>query len=228
MSMNHSSLILCALVALCAVQADAGEPGGEAKTPREFKPIVEDPKLPRVLLIGDSISIAYTEPVRKLLDGKANVARIPTNGATTEVGMENIDKWLGAKPWDVIHFNWGLHDIKINKDGKTHQVEPEKYEANLRALVKKMKEKSKKLIWCSTTPVPEGKVSPQRIPKDVEAYNAIAKKVMDENQVPIDDLYAAALPKLAEIQQPVNVHFKPAGSQLLAEQVAAKILEALK
>ena len=60
------------------------------------------------------------------------------------------------------------------------------------------------------------------------AYNAVAKKIMDENGIAIDDLYAFALPRLKEIQQPVNVHFTPAGSKLLAGQVAASILKALE
>src|SRR5689334_22631584 len=42
-----------------------------------FEPVKDDPKLPRVLLIGDSISINYTLPTRKLLAGKANVHRNP-------------------------------------------------------------------------------------------------------------------------------------------------------
>ena len=36
---------------------------------------VDDPTLPRVLIIGDSISIGYTPRVRRLLEGKANVHR---------------------------------------------------------------------------------------------------------------------------------------------------------
>jgi acyl-CoA thioesterase-1 len=51
---------------------------------------------------------------------------------------------------------------------------------------------------------------------------------MDENGVAIDDLYAFALPRLKEIQQPVNVHFTPAGSKLLAGQVAESILKVLE
>ena len=27
-------------------------------------------------------------------------------------GLTGIDEWLGDDPWDVIHFNWGLHDLK--------------------------------------------------------------------------------------------------------------------
>ena len=46
------------------------------------------PGLPRVLLIGDSISIGYTVPTRKLLQGKANVHRIPENGGATTTGLQ--------------------------------------------------------------------------------------------------------------------------------------------
>ena len=64
---------------------------------------------------------------------------------------------------------------------------------------------------------------PTRVPSDVPLYNEIALKVMRENGVQVDDLYAFALPRMKSIQQPVNVHFTPAGSNLLAEQVAKSI-----
>ena len=65
-------------------------------------PITDEPGLPRVLLIGDSISMGYTLPVRKLLDGTANVHRIPQNGGATEVGLEKMSSWLGDGKWDVL------------------------------------------------------------------------------------------------------------------------------
>ena len=55
----------------------------------------------------------------------------------------------------------------------------------------------------------------------------IARRVMQKHGIAIDDLYAFALPKLAELQLPANVHFKPEGSKQLADQVAASILKAL-
>jgi lysophospholipase L1-like esterase len=188
-------------------------------------PVVDDPTLPRVLLIGDSISIGYTGPVRKLLQGKANLHRIPGNGGPTTNGLANLTQWLGAGKWDVIHFNWGLHDLKFMPDGK-RQVAPEDYERNLRELVRKLKATGAKLIWASTTPVPEG-VSPPRLPADVLDYNRIAQKIMTENQIAVDDLYTFALPQLAAIQLRANVHFTAAGSAVLAEQVAASITAAL-
>jgi len=194
--------------------------------PDPFAPITDDPKLPRVLLIGDSISIGYTLPARKLLEGKANVHRIPTNGGPTTNGLKNLDSWLGNGKWDVIHFNWGLHDLRMDADGK-HQVPLDEYEKNLRELVKRLKTTKAKLIWCSTTPVPDAKVSPPRKNADVVAYNAVAKKIMDAEGVAINDLYAFAAPRLERIQQKANVHFTPEGSEALAEEVARRIAETL-
>ena len=81
------------------------------------------------------------EVVTSLLKGKANVFRpmrgqSPDNCGDTSIGLERIDPWLGERKWAVIHFNWGLHDIKV-MDGK-HQVGIEDYEKNLRALVAKI------------------------------------------------------------------------------------------
>jgi acyl-CoA thioesterase-1 len=196
------------------------------KTEPAFEPVVDDPKLPRVLLIGDSISIGYTPAVRKLLKGKANVHRIPENGGPSDNGVKKIKKWLGDSRWDVIHFNWGLHDLKLGT-GK-HQVPIDEYEKNLISLVTTMKATKAKLIWATTTPVPEGKTNPPRKNEDVIAYNKVARKIMDDNGVAIDDLYAFALPQLDKIQLPANVHFTGKGSEALATRVAASIEAALK
>jgi acyl-CoA thioesterase-1 len=190
-------------------------------------PIVDDPKLPRVLLIGDSISIGYTLPVRKLLAGMANVHRIPVNGGPTTNGLAHLDDWLGSDHWHVIHFNWGLHDLKLMTSGQ-HQVELAQYEKNLRELVTRLKATRAKLIWVTTTPVPEGKLNPPRNSKDVPLYNEAALRVMKESGVLVNDLYAFALPRLRDIQLPANVHFTPAGSAQLAEPVADSIVTALK
>jgi lysophospholipase L1-like esterase len=217
-------LVALVIIAICSTAAAAQQP--KKKVDPAFAPVVDDPKLPRVLLIGDSISIGYTPETRKLLAGVANVHRVPQNGGPTDTGVANIDKWLGSGKWDVIHFNWGLHDIKL--DTGMHQVPIDQYEKNLRVLVKRMKATGAKLIWASTTPVPEGKLSPKRDNQDVVAYNAVAKKIMQDEKIAINDLYAFALPRLKDIQRPVNVHFTDSGSAALAEQVAQAIRQALK
>jgi len=135
--------LLALLVALDASAATA--PAKKVAPNPSLAPIQDVAGLPRVLLIGDSISMGYTLPVRKILEGKANVHRIPNNGGPTKYGIANIDRWLGTGKWDVIHFNWGIHDLKFMLDGK-RQVEPADYEKNLRELVAKMKTTGAKLI----------------------------------------------------------------------------------
>ncbi len=226
-------LLLGALLVATRMTAFAQSGASPAKNPPPtlanepaFAPVTDDPKLPRVLLIGDSISIGYTLPVRELLAGKANVHRPPENGGPTTNGLARLASWLGTGKWDVIHFNWGLHDLKIMADGQ-RQVSPEAYEENLRVLVRRLQATGAKLIWASTTPVPDGKLSPVRHNADVLVYNAIAGRIMGEHRIAVDDLYNFAQPRLAKIQRPTNVHFTAEGSAALARPVAASIEAAL-
>jgi len=185
-------------------------------------PITDEPGLPRVLLIGDSISMGYTLPVRAMLKGKANVHRIPTNGGPTTNGLRNLKAWLGTGKWDVVHFNFGIHDAKFMEPGR-QQVPPEAYEKNLRELVAQIKATGAKLIWATVTPIPDGELTPPRTFDKVPTYNVIARRVMEENGVVINDLNAAITPHLAKLQNPRDVHFNAAGSEFLAKEVAAKI-----
>ena len=202
---------------------------------------VEDVEgLPRVLLIGDSISIGYTVGVRNLLKGKANVHRPLTNCGPTTKGLAQIEAWLKTvgegKKWDVIHFNWGLHDLKyMGKDGSNladpnskeshRQVPPAEYEQNLRKLVERLEKTGAKLIWRNTTPVPKG--AKGRVVGDSAKYNKIAAKIMAEKNIPTDDQYSFCMERLDKIQKPANVHFTPEGSKALAEQAVKAIEKAL-
>jgi len=215
--MKLPAMLLCLLGATAFAQAQI-EP--------VYAPVAEQSGLPRVLIIGDSISVGYTLPVRKLLASEANVQRIPMNGGTSGNGVFQMEAWLGKQKWDVIHFNFGLHDLKRMSDGEP-QVPLALYERYLRLFVARLKLTGAKLIFATTTPVPDGPVNPPRKPEDVAAYNAAALRVMNESGIAIDDLYAFALPRLKEIQRPVNVHFTDAGSEALARQVAASIRKAL-
>lgn len=218
--------IVCVFIVPSAALAQKKKKRKRKRRPNSaFAKVQDDPTLPRVLLIGDSISIGYTVATRQLLKGKANLHRIPTNGGPTTRGVDQIDKWLGDKKWDVIHFNWGLHDLKFI--GEKRQVPPAEYEKNLKALVARLKKTKAKLIWCSTTPVPAG-VKPKRIVEDVSRYNAIAIAIMKDNGIATDDLYTFANARLSEIQRPKNVHFSPQGSKVLAGQVVKSISQALE
>jgi len=212
--MNRSAFLFLLFSAALALHAQ--EPGGALRSD-PLKDVADQPGLPRVLVIGDSISMGYTEPLRKLLAGKANVHRIGENGGPTWNGVAHLDR-LPTGHWDVITFNFGLHDLKL--DAGTHQVEIPWYEANLKAIVAGLRKTGAKLVWVTTTPVPAGRLNPQRSPGDVPVYNAAALKVLKGKVDAVCDLYSAVLPREPELQLKENVHFSAAGYEFLAENVA--------
>jgi lysophospholipase L1-like esterase len=195
--------------------------------------------LPKVLILGDSISMGYTPHVQKLLAEEAEVLRPKENCAGTTKGIESIDDWLkiDGGNWDVIHFNFGLHDIK-RVDAKTkknsnnpkdpRQAEPEVYRKQLTEIVEKLKATDAKLIFCYTTPVPPGGVKPHRDIADPANYNKIAAEIMEANDIAINDLYSFASARQKEIMRPVNVHFTNEGSAALASEVAKAIRSAIE
>jgi lysophospholipase L1-like esterase len=196
----------------------------------EFKPT----PLPKVLIIGDSISNGYFKPLQEKLKDVAVLTHNEVNAQHTAYALKNLDKWLGDTRWDVIHFNFGLHDLKyIDAQGQRTSVETgkqqipiEQYEQNLDKIVEQLKKTGAKLIFATTTPVPDGSWS--RVKGDAAIYNRTAIKVMEKHGVQIDDLYSFALLRLKEIQQNQDVHFTQKGSEQLAEQVAKSILKALE
>jgi len=89
-----------------------------------------------------------------------------------------------------------------------------------------VKKTGAKLMFATTTPVPEPDAA--KYVKDSEApYNETARKIMEQEGVAINDLWALASARQAELQIPRNVHFRQAGSVVLAKQGAAAICEAV-
>ena len=180
--------------------------------------VQDDPALPRVLLIGDSVSRGYTQVVRQALAGKANVHRAPANCGPTALGMQKLDVWLGDGKWDLIHFNFGIHD---------RNTPLAEYTQRLGTLVERLQGTGAKLVWASTTPIPDNPATKQTAASIVER-NAVAAEVMLRHGVTTDDLFTFITPHLAEAQNPNDVHFNAKGYDLLGQQVATAIEAALK
>ena len=180
--------------------------------------VKDDPRLPRVLLIGDSVSRGYTQPTRKALEGKANVHRAPANCGPTASGLKNLDAWLGEGKWDVIHFNFGIHD---------RATPAADYVKRLEEIVGRLEKTGAKLIWASTTPIPDNPTQKQTAASIVEK-NTLAAEVMKKHGIPTDDLFTAITPHLAKLQNPNDVHFTGEGYDFLGTQVGEAILGQLK
>ena len=150
------------------------------------------------------------------------------NGGSTVRGLQSIEKWLGAKEWDVITFNFGLHDLvykdSLNKydvvNGKI-TVPLEDYRKNLQAIVSKLKETTATLIFVTTTVVPENSLG--RKVEDPEKYNQVALEVMKKNGIEVVDLYQTSLTVHPQNSVPGNVHYTPMGYELLAKPIIDRI-----
>lgn len=222
MKQSQKTLLRCALAALCFAVASVVEAGAA---------------LPKVLIIGDSISQGYTPHLTALLDGRAEITRIPENGESSSHGVEQLNEWLGSTRWDVISFNFGLWDVCYRNaalpDGndldKVHgviAVSPEQYRRNLEAIVRRLERTHARLLWENTTVIPEG--DPGRKPQDALTYNRIAKEVMDAHGIPVVDLYGLTAGFGPELfKRPHNVHYSAVGYQEIAAGVARAVEDAL-
>ncbi len=189
--------------------------------------------LPRVLIIGDSISIGYYPFVQELLKDKAIVQHNPGNAEHTGTGLEKVNEWLGSGQWDVIHFNWGLWDLCYrhpdspvygNRDKENGELTntTKQYKRNLQELVKILQARGDCLIWANTTPVPPGEAG--RFEDDAIKYNRAALTIMKKNRIRVNDLFGYMLPHWQKYQvSPGDVHYTPEGYRFLAEKVAEQI-----
>ena len=198
--------------------------------------------LPKVLLIGDSICGGYIPYVADLLDGIAQVSG-PTGGVdsdpyywgSTHSGVPNTRVWVEGKNFDIIHFNFGLHDLEDYSKGYCVPLGENagQYQYNLQQIVTTFKTyaPSARLIWANTTPVPAG-ASHGRRQGDDQIFNAAAPYGYARNGVAVDDLNTLATQLRADpsgiylynpsgTPLPNDVHYSAMGYQMLAGQVSA-------
>ena len=194
-----------------------------------FKRITDDgPKLPRVLLIGDSIANGYHVRVAELLKGKANVDLYVTGKNIASGGvLEDLEKALSQGPYRVVHFNEsGLHAWQKGR------VAAGQYGQLFAAYVETLKKHAAgaTLIWASTTPMTV-KDHPDQLDKENDAtvmeHNQAARKVVDREKIAVNDLHALMMDKL-KLARGDRFHWTKAGSDVQAEAVAAKIRAAME
>lgn len=185
---------------------------------------------PKILIIGDSISIGYTPFVEAHFSDRAIVTHNVGNAQHTGTGLMNIDTWLGNETWDIIQFNWGMWDLCYrHPDSKEYgnrdkiNGKPEftvhEYASNLDSIVSIIKKKTKaKLIFVTTTYVPENE--PGRIENDVQIYNQAAIKVMKKHSVLVNDIYKPSILIHKTFGEGSNnVHYKNKGYEKLGKLI---------
>jgi len=192
----------------------------------------EAPKtqLPKVILLGDSIRGSYASVVANQLAGRAEIISHKANGGDSSNELKNLTEWAIRLQPAVVHFNAGIHDTKKSKATGQFQVPPDKYEQNLREIVKRLRAETKAtVLFALTTPILDDRAAKAR-PKaeyelsdqSVQQYNQIARRVMKELQVPVDDLRAAlgGPDDWSRLMNSDGVHFGAEGAKKLGHAVA--------
>jgi GDSL-like Lipase/Acylhydrolase family len=175
-----------------------------------------DDKLPRVLLLGDSICNGYSSDVRDDLAGVAYVSYWATSKSITDPSyFKELTYILGEYPYAVIHFNTGLHSLYANL--KT-------WGNTLRKVLALIREKdpNAKIIWASCTPLKDAKLTIR-----VRRLNQAASRFARENGLPIDDLFALMDPLNRDTNWTDTYHFNAEARKRQAKQVGAYIRKAL-
>ena len=192
----------------------------------------QEKRVPKVVLIGDSIRIGYAPLVAKLLDGKATVISQSVNGEDSGNVLRHLDEWVISEKPDVVHINAGLHDLKL-KD-RTYQVPLAEYQKNLRTIVERIrKETNAKVIFATSTPIvdtlhAQRKAGFDRFEADVQKYNIAAVSVMKQAGVPINDLHQVIDSGGGQtLMNSDGTHYTPEGYARLAAAVTNSILRGL-
>jgi hypothetical protein len=187
-------------------------------------------KKPKVLIIGDSISIGYTPFVKKYFADKAIISHNPGNAQHTGTGLQNIEEWIAEDDWDIIQFNWGLWDLCYRDPNSKNQGMRDKengmitysledYAAKLDSIVTIIQEKTDaKLIFVTTSYVPKNEAG--RYERDAIKYNKAAIKVMKKHGVTINDIYKKSIAIHNEFGQGSdNVHYTDEGYEMLSKLI---------
>jgi lysophospholipase L1-like esterase len=189
-------------------------------------------QLPRILLIGDSIRMRYAPLVAKAFENVAKVIIIKENCEDSAKIRANVQKWLhkaGPGQLRVVHLNSGLHDIKRAYGSERRQQPLPAYIDNLRWIVTTLRAgSSARLVWATTTPViferHHTRKGFDRFEEDIDEYNKAALCLMEELQIPVDDLYGAIMRHGKEKAVGEDgVHMTEEGNRVLAATVVATL-----
>ena len=182
----------------------------------EVRPAHADPKLPNVLLLGDSITRNYFPEVQRELAATANVYLLATSASLGDPRLlRQLADYATAVPitFSVIHFNNGLHGWAYSEA---------EYQESFPSLIAALHVLASKavLVWATTTPV---KVDSEPGPANarIEARNKIAQTFVTKDGIAVDDQHGlmAEHPDLYLD----GVHYNEQGSNLQGKQAATII-----
>jgi lysophospholipase L1-like esterase len=219
-----SRLLALLLVVAGVMSAAAQQPLSipeEIEWTWEVRPAHPNPRLPNVLLLGDSISRNYFPEVMKHLEEVANVYLM---ASSTSIGDPRLPHQIAEfatlehARFRVVHFNNGMHGWDYS------EAQYKKAFPRFLRAVRSLSDKNGTLIWASTTPIRSGANNGASNPR-IEQRNAIALALVKPAGALIDDQHALMMQHGGLHED--DVHFNPAGARIQADQAASIIRSAL-
>ena len=175
-----------------------------------------DTSLPRVALVGDSITEGYFRFVSEKLKGIARVDVLATSySITSKMYIETVKNFIADSQYAIVHYNYGLHAYRVGDDD---------YEQGCKALIGSISHHAKVVVGTTTIVVDSDLKTESAHWKDkVKTRNERLVKVAKEGNFPIDDLNVLSCRLLGDNRAPDGVHFSEKGYMALAESVAESI-----
>lgn len=172
----------------------------------------------KLLVIGDSISIGYAP---YLVGSTHN----PGNANNSTYGLAHLDAWLGTTNWEVITFNFGIHDMCPQLFCTSEATDPTSsdavvsetdYEANLHLIAQRLKQTNAKIYFVSTSYMDATIASVWYVRQPI--YRNIALQVMAEENIEVIDILALTQNN-PQYYLPNDIHFTPEGYMAIATQI---------
>lgn len=177
----------------------------------------EKADMPRILLIGDSITRGYQGFVREFLHDICYVDYIATSYAIdTSFYFDLIRAFVADSDYAAVHLNHGLHGAHMSR---------KVYEERLRELLCDIRRAGARPILATTTVAYEpGNQTPSVVwtPR-VEERNAVVCALAKELGIPLDDLYSVSLSVAMSDRTADGIHYTEEGFRVLANAVAQNI-----
>lgn len=176
--------------------------------------------LPRVLLVGDSITGGYQQMVRDALRGVCLVDYFCTSYAVdSAIYHTALRMFVTDSRYAAVHFNHGLH-------GK--HMTGEVYKENVERLLEQISGCGAKVIAALTTQVLDGEGKPDASWEEkIAERNAAIEDNATRCGYAVNDLYAPSVSMPAEKRLGDGVHYQEAGYRVFADKVIAAVRQAL-
>ena len=177
--------------------------------------------LPRILLIGDSITHNYQGVVREKLKGRVYVDYVATSyGIDAKIYNQLVLNFANYNKYNLIHFNFGLHAKHLSKNV---------YKNRVKSLIVKLKNICQVTVANSTIVYNLGNQTlDESWMKRVDERNSAMQEISEELNVELDDLFSISkdIPKSMRYED--GTHYLPEGYSVLADKVCEFILFNLK